>query len=221
MLAIVRVKTDKGADVLWDYVKENHIKLERKFDNCVEIMYMTKREKYNDTSLFIQSGSPNCIGDFIAKVVAHIPKTEEIWMFNVMNMKFYFIPEILLEQWQRFSVTIRTPPNKFEETYYNLSKIQPSDDAAPVFIAYTFHMFGDSIKFSLVAKNAEAANKFIEENVNSLPEVHTTHIVAIEKQERLTSPESWKLFIKSNLISKGSIASPKESLKLVEEIQSA
>jgi hypothetical protein len=221
MLAIVRVKTENATDVLWNYIKDNHFKLEKKFDNCVEIMYMTKREKYNDTSLFIQSGSPDCIGDFIAKIIANIPKVEEIWMFNVMNMKFYYIPEILLEQWQRFSVTIRTPPKRFEKTYYELSKIIPSTDAAPVFLAYTFHMYGDSIKFSLVAKDVEVAKKFVKENVNRLPDVHTTHLIGIEKQERLTSPESWKLFVKSNLISKGSIASPKESLKLVQEIQSA
>ncbi len=220
MLAIVRVKTDKGTDVLWDYIKENHSKLENKFDNCVEILYMTKREKYNDTSLFIQSGSPDCIGDFVAKVIAHIPKVEELWMFNVMNMKFYFIPEILLEQWKRFSVTIRTPPSKFEETYYELSRIMPSENAAPVYLAYTFHMYGDSIKFSLVAEDAGSANEFIKENINSLPDVHTTHIIGIEKQLRLTSPESWKLFVKSNLISKGSISSPKESLRLIQEIQS-
>jgi hypothetical protein len=221
MLAIVRVKTREGSDVIWDYLKNNHKALERKFDNCVEIMYMTKREKYEDTSLFIQSGSPDCFGDFVSKVIAHIPGVDEIWMFNVMNMKFYYIPEILLNQWQRFSVTIRTPPNKFEETYYELSKLIPTVDVAPVFIAYTFHMYGDSIKFSIVAKDKEAANKFIAENVTSLPDVHATHIIGVEKQERLAIPESWKLFVKSNLISKGSIAPPKNGIEIKQGIKTA
>jgi hypothetical protein len=220
MLAIVRIKTTKGNDGLWNYIKENHAELEAKFDNCVEIMYMTKREKYEDTSLFIESGSPDCFGDFITKVIAHIPNVDEIWMFNVMNMKFYYIPNVLLEDWKRYSITIRTPPNRFEETYYELSKLIPTVNAAPVFVAYTFHMYGDSLKFSIVAKDSDAANEFVEKNINSLPDVHTTHITKIERQLRLTSPESWKIFIKSHLLSKESVTPPKGASGLFQKVPS-
>jgi hypothetical protein len=167
-------------------------------------MYITKREKYDDTSLFIQAGTSDCFGDFVAKVVAKIPSVDEIWMLNMMNMKFFYLPEILLEEWQRFVVSIRTHPNKFEETYNAITKMVPTTDAAPVYIAYTFHLYGDSIMFSIVAKDEEAANRFVEENINNLPEVFTTHITGIKKQHRLATRESWKIYIRSNLITKPS-----------------
>jgi hypothetical protein len=152
-------------------------------------------------------------------VIAQIPGIEEIWMLNLMNMKFYYLPEILLEEWQRFVVSIRVPPNKFEDTYYRLAKIIPSSEAAPVYIAYTFHMYGDSITFSLVAKDHEAANKFVEENVNNLPGIHVTNLTGIEKQMRLTSPESWKLYVKSNLLSKETFKTQNESIFSINKTQ--
>jgi hypothetical protein len=218
MLAIVRVKTNDGSDILWNYIEENHTELEKQFDNCVEILYMTKREKYEDTSLLIYAGNPDCFGDFVANVIAPIPGVDEVWMFNMMNMKFYYLPEILLDEWKRFVVSIRVHPNKFRDVYNTLLRIFPTTEAAPVYLAYTFHIYGDSITLSLVAKDKKAADKFIEENVESLPDIHKTHITGIEKQERLTSPESWKLYIKSHLITKETIETKKESRILSKKV---
>jgi hypothetical protein len=211
MMAIVRIKTTNNNDLCWNHIKENHTELEKRFDNCVEIMYMSRRVKYNDISLFIQAGTPDCFGDFISKIIAKIPGVDEVWMFNMLNMKFFYIPEILLDEWNRFVVTIRTEPNKFEETYYKLSTIYPTTEAAPVYIAYTFHLFGDSIMFSFVAKDETAANKFVEENIKNIPDVFVTLQAGIQDQVRLTSPESWKLHVKTNLLTKETLTPPKMS----------
>jgi hypothetical protein len=200
MLAIVRIKTRNGNDVIWDYITKNHHELEKGYDNCVEIMYMTKRDKYEDTSLFLHSGDPNCIGDFIAKIIAPIPGVDEIWMLNMMNMRFFFLDNSLLDKWERYVVTIRTKPNKFEETYNTISKLKPSSSAAPVYLAYTFHLYGDSIMFSLIADDKESAEKYVNDHIKVLPDVFRTHLTSIQKQVRLTTPESWKIYVKTNLI---------------------
>jgi hypothetical protein len=163
-------------------------------------MYITKREKHEDTSLFIHSDNPNCFGDFVEKVLAPIPDVKDIWMFNLLNMKFFYIQESILDKWQRFVVTIKAPPNKFHEIYNKLKKLKPIDTAAPVYIAYTFHMFGDSIMLSFMAKHEKYAKGYVNEYINCIPGVLRSTTTAIMKEERLTSPESWKLYVKSNLL---------------------
>jgi hypothetical protein len=215
-MAIVRVKTNQGSNVVWDYITTNHKELEKGFDNCVELMYITKREKYDDTSLFIQSGNPDCFGDFVSKIIAPIPGVDEVWMINLLNMKFYHLEEKLLSDWQRYVVTIRSPPNKFLETYNALSHLTPTSNASPVYLAYTFHLYGDSIMFSFLAEDLKAANKYVEENIITLPEVFRTNIVGIQREQRLTSPESWKIQIKSNLLPQP-VAEQKHDVKVAQE----
>ncbi len=202
MLAIVRVKMRNGNDGLWNYIYDNKQELEKQFNNCVELMYMTKRAKHEDTSLFIHAEDPNCFGEFVAKVITHIPGVEGIWMFNMMNMKFFYLQENLLDEWTRYIVTINTHPSRVEDVYKALSNLNSNSDIAPVYLAYTFHLFGDNIMFSLLANDTQAAQKFTMKNIKDLPGVLRTNVTAIEKQERLTSRESWKLYVKSNLLPK-------------------
>lgn len=200
MLAIVRVKMRNGGNGLWDHILDNKKELEKQFNNCVELMYMTKRARHEDTSLFIQAEDPNCFGEFVAKVITHIPGVDGIWMFNMMNMKFFYLQDSLLNEWTRYVVTINIHPSRVEDVYKALSNLNSTSDTAPVYVAYTFHLFGDNIMFSLLANGAQAAQKFIKKNVNGLSGVLRTNVTAIEKQERLTSRESWKLYVKSNLL---------------------
>lgn len=203
MLAIVRVKMRNGSNGLWNHISDNKEELEKQFNNCVELMYMTKRARHEDTSLFIHAEDPNCFGEFVAKVITHIPGVDGIWMFNMMNMKFFYLQESLLHEWNRFVVTINTHPSKVEEVYNALSNINSTSDTAPVYIAYTFHLFGDNIMFSLLGNDAQAAQKYVMENVNNIPGVLRTNITTIEKKQRLTSREAWKLYVKSNLLPSG------------------
>lgn len=126
-------------------------------------------------------------------------------------MRFFCLDESLLENWDRYVITIRTKPNKFEETYNALSKHKPSTNAAPVYIIYTFHLYGDSIMYSIIAKDEEAADQFIMNNMKVLPDVFRTNTTCIQKQIRLTSPESWKIYVKSNLIQQDMVTSASEA----------
>lgn len=202
MLAIVRVKMNEGSNVLWNYILENRSVLEKKFNDCVQLMYITKRARFKDTNLFIHAENPDCFGDFVAKVISPIQGVNGLWLFNLYNMRFFRFKEKLLEDRIRFIVTIRGYPAKFEDIYNNLTKLNPNSGTTPVYLAYTFHLFGDSILFSFLAEDEITAHKYVANNIKTLPGVLNTNVNAIKKQERIVTPEIWKLYVKSNLLPK-------------------
>ncbi len=200
MLAIVRVKMEGGSNVLWDYLLENQNVLEKKFNDCVQIMYITKRSRYKDTNIFLHAENPDCFGDFVAKVIAPIPGVNGLWLFHLHNMRFFRCKENLFEEMKRYIVTISGYPAKFEEIYHNLTKVKPTSTINPVYLAYTFHLYGDSILFSFLAKDEETAHNFVANNIKDLPGVLNTNISVLVRQERIVSPQEWKLCVLSNLL---------------------
>lgn len=200
MLAIVRVKTRRGNDVLWDYVLDNKKELEKGMMDQAKLLYMTKRDKHKDTSLFISAKNPDALGKFVMERIAPIQDVDGLWIINPLAMKFFKLPESLLLEWQRFVVTLKAYPNKFTEIYNTVLKLSPTSDTAPVYLANTFHLYGDSIQFSLVAKDLTCAQKFVEENIDDTPGVLGTTMTAIKKQQRLASREEWKEYINANLV---------------------
>jgi DNA-binding Lrp family transcriptional regulator len=203
MLTIVRVKTADKGDELWDHITENHTDLEKKFKKLhgsIQLVYISKRARHEDTSLFIHTNQPSMLGDFIAEAIAPIKGVEKIWMLNLMNMRFFVLPECLREECQRFIVNIRAYPNKVVDIYKSLIKLAPDPDAAPQYVAYTFHLQADNMMFSVAAKDKESAERFVEEKVKVLPGVIKTNVTRISKQERLASSEVWKDYVTAPLL---------------------
>ncbi|UCF08009.1 MAG: hypothetical protein JSW28_10275 [Thermoplasmata archaeon] len=200
MLAIVRVKMRNGNNDLWNYIVENDNTIESEFNGEAKLMYITRRARHEDTSLFIHAKNPDVLGKFVADNIAAIEGVDKIWMVNLMGMRFFRIPEKLLDEWQRLIVTVRVYPCKYSEVYNSISRLPQTQDVAPVYLAYTFHLYGDSLMFSLVSKDLSSVQDYIQENIKNLPGVsgHTTTV--IEKQQRLAPKEDWKEYVKANLL---------------------
>ena len=175
-------------------------------------MYITRRARHEDTSLFIRAKNPDVLGNFVANNIATIEGADKIWMINLLGMKFFRIPEKLLDEWQRSVVTIRAYPSNFSDVYHEISGLQSTTETAPVYLAYTFHLYGDSLMFSLVSKDMNAAQKYIDDNIKSIPGVfgHTTTV--IEKQQRLAEKEEWKEYIRANLLPIETPSKPQQPL---------
>lgn len=200
MLAIVRVKMEGGSNLLWDYILENQNILEKQLNDCVQIMYITKRSRYKDTNIFLHAQNPDCFGDFIAKVIAPIKGVNGLWLFNLYNMRFFRCKEDLFEERKRYIVTISAYPAKFEKIYDRLTKIKPTSKINPVYVAYTFHLFGDSILFSFLAEDEVTAQNLVAKKIRNIPGVLNTNISSLIKQQRIVSPQEWKLYVLSNLL---------------------
>lgn len=202
MLSIVRIKTRNGSDVIWDYVLENKDEITKEYKCLAELMYMTKRTRHEDTSLFTWACNPDALGSFVADKVACFEGVEGIWMFPLMNMRFFATPEDTFLKWRRHVVTVKAHPSRYSEIYKTISGFESSPDTAPAYITYTFHLFGDSLMFSFVAKDDDCARGFVRENIESIPGVTGTTLSTIKNQVRLSSKEDWKDYVKSNMIPK-------------------
>lgn len=200
MLAIVRVKMEGGSDVLWNYIMEHRSVLEKKLNNCVQIMYITKRSRYKDTNIFLHAENPDCFGEFVAKVIAPIKGVTGLWLFNLYNMRFFRCKEDLFEERKRYTVTISGYPAKFEKIYNRLSKLKATSVIHPVYVANTFHLFGDSILFSFLATDEVRAHEFVAKKIRNIPGVLNTNISSLTMQERIVSPQEWKLYVLTNLL---------------------
>ena len=66
------------------------------------------------------------------------------------------------------------------------------------YVAYTFHLFGDSIQFSILADSEEALNKYLAEVVNKLAGVMKTTVNEIERTRPLVSYDEWKKYSSSH-----------------------
>ena len=115
-----------------------------------QLLYLSKRIKHKDVSLFIHTNDPSVLGDFIAERLNHIENT--------------------------------TLPEGLKMAY----------------VAYTFHLFGDSIQFSILADSEEALNKYLAEVVNKLAGVMKTTVNEIERTRPLVSYDEWKKYSSSH-----------------------
>jgi len=173
--------------------------LEKEFDGKAKLVYITKRARHEDTNLFVKADDPDVRGAFVAMRIAKIEGVDAVWIFNPTNMKFFYIKESLLNKRTRFTVTIKAYPREFENIYNTLSNISENRTIVPMYLAYTFHLYSDSILFSFVAKDEKTAQKFVATKIGVLPGVLGASISTIKRQHCLASEEEWEAHIRAHL----------------------
>jgi len=62
------------------------------------------------------------------------------------------------------------------------------------YIAYTCHLFGDCIQFSILAEGEEALAKYVTEVVDKIPGVLNSTVNLIEMTRPLVSYDEWKQY---------------------------
>ena len=99
---------------------------------------------------------------------------------------------------KRFTITLKVFPKKLKDVYHNIANATLPEGLKMAYIAYTFHLFGDSVQFSILADSEEALYKYLAEEVNKLPGVLKTTINEIERTRPLVSYDEWKQYATSH-----------------------
>jgi hypothetical protein len=162
-----------------------------------QLLYLSKRAKHEDVSLFIHTTSLHALGDFISKHLSKIENIEDIWVINMSKPKFYPLPRDT-KNLKRFSVTLKVFPGNLDEVYHNIAAASLPDGLQMAYIAYTFHLFGDNIQFSLLADDEQVLNNYIVEVINKMPGVVNSTVNQIEMTSPLVSYEEWKKYSKEH-----------------------
>jgi len=106
---------------------------------------------------------------------------------------FYPLPKDT-KNMKRFTITLKVFTKNLKDVYQNITTAALPDGLKMAYIAYTFHLFGDCIQFSILAEKEETLNKYLTEVVNKIPGVLNTTINLIERTRPLVSYDEWKQY---------------------------
>jgi len=193
MISIIRLKSQERKEKICDLVMANLDDLQESVKNRGQLLYLTKRAKHEDVSLFIHTVDPNFLGDFIAEDLVKIKDVTGIWVIHMIKPIFYPLPKDT-RNFNRYVISLRVFTNNLKEVYKNLAATKLPDGLKMAYLAYTFHLFEDSIQLSILTENAETLDNYLTGVVEKMPGVLRTTVNLIERTRPLVSYETWRKY---------------------------
>lgn len=193
MISIIRLKSQEKKERICDYIMSHVNGLQESIKGKGQLLYLSKRAKHEDVSLFVHMVDPDILGDFIAEHLNKIEHVTGIWVINMIKPVFYPLPKDT-KNMKRYAITVRVFPKNLKDVYQNIATAAFLDGLKMAYIAYTFHLFGDCIQFSILAEKEETLNKYLTEVVNKIPGVLNTTVNLIERTRPLVSYDEWKQY---------------------------
>lgn len=191
MISLIRLQAQEKREKLWENFLSHLDELKENLSGNGKLLYLSQRARHQDITLFVHVPDPNVIGDFIAKDLSTIDDITSIWAINLMKPIFLPLPKDTKDK-TRFSISVKVFPSKLTDVYENLFKQSFHDDLKMVYIAFTFHLFEESIIFSLLADHEDTTEKHIRNVVREIPGVLQTRTHRISKTKPLISYDEWK-----------------------------
>jgi hypothetical protein len=193
MINIIRLKSQERKNLICDVIVSHLNDLQESIKGKGHLLYLSKRARHEDVSLFIHTTDPSVLGDFIAEHLNRIEHITDIWVINMIKPVFYPLPKDTSDL-KRYTITLKVFPKSLKDVYQNIATTVLPDGLRMAYIAYTFHLFGDSIQFSILTETEEPLNKYLSETVNKLPGVVNTTVNLIDRTRPLVSYDEWKQY---------------------------
>jgi hypothetical protein len=197
MINIIRLQSQESRVKICDVIMSQIEELQESIKGKGQLLYLSKRIKHRDVSLFIHTNNPGVLGDFIAERLSNVENLTDIWVINMIKPIFFPLPKDT-KGLKRYTITLKVFPKKLKDVYQNIASVVLPESLKIAYLAYTFHLFGDSIQFSILADSEEALNRYVKESVNKIPGVVKTAINEIERTRPLVSYEEWKQYSSSH-----------------------
>lgn len=191
MINIIRLKSQEKKEMICDDIMSQIDELQGSIKGKGQLLYLSKRAKHEDVSLFIHMVDPNNLGDFITERLSTIEHITGIWIINMIKPIFYPLPRDT-KNMKRFTVTLKVFTKNLKDVYQDIASASLPDGLKMAYIAYTFHLFGDCIQFSVLTEKEETLNKYMTEVVNNIPGMLKTTVNLIERTRPLVSYDEWK-----------------------------
>ena len=191
MISLIRLKSQEKREKLWGNFLSHLDELKENLSGDGKLLYLSQRARHQDITLFVHVPNPDVIGDFISKNLSTIEDITSVWAINLMKPIFLPLPKDTKDK-KRFTISVKVFPSKLTDVYEKLFKQSFHDDLKMVYIAYTFHLFEESIIYSLLAANEDEIEKHIRNVVRKIPGVLQTRTHQISKTKPLISYDEWK-----------------------------
>lgn len=193
MITIIRLISQELKEGFYDYVLSQKDELQKGIEGKGRLLYLSNRAKHEDVSLFIHTPHPDVLGDFITNNLSKIEHLTSTWVINMIKPLFYPLPKDT-KNMKRFTITLKVFPKSLKNVYQNIATVVLPDGLKMAYLAYTCHLFGDCIQFSILAEKKETLDKYLTDVVNKVPGVLNTSINLIERTTPLISYDEWKQY---------------------------
>jgi hypothetical protein len=191
MISIIRLKSQERKERICDLVMAQLDELQQSLKDKGLLLYLTKRAKHEDVSLFIHTVDPNFLGDFIAEGLNKIEHVTGIWVIHLIKPIFYPLPKDT-KNMKRFAISLRVFIKNLKDVYHAIATARLPDGLKLAYLAYTFHLFEDSLQLSILTENEENLNNYLTDVVEKMPGVLRTTVNLIERTRPLVSYEAWR-----------------------------
>jgi hypothetical protein len=192
MITIIRLNSQEEKDKFFEHILSRVIELRAGIRENGQLLYLTKRAKHDDVSLFVHTVDQDSLGDFMSDHLNKVEHITNIWVINLIKPIFYPLPRDT-KNLKRFSLSLKVFPEKLNTVYQSIES-SLSAGLKLVYKAYTFHLFGDSIQFSLLSGDEKTLYRHVTDVVNSIPGVLNTTVNLIDRTKPLVSYDDWKQY---------------------------
>ena len=193
MISIIRLQAQENRDMTWDSFLENLDPLKNSLEGKGRLLYLSQRARHQDISLFVHAADPDVLGDFIALNLARLKDITSLWTIHLMKPVFFPIPKDTKDM-TRFTITAKVFPSQLKEAYENLVKQSDHDLFPMAYIAFTFHLFEESVIFSLLTHDTAELERHLRNTIDKMPAILGTKSYLISRTKPLISYDEWKSY---------------------------
>lgn len=193
MITLIRLQSQEKKNNICELIMSQINELQENIKGKGQLLYLSKRAKHEDVSLFVHTVDPTVLGDFISEHLSKIEHITGMWVINMIKPVFYPLPKDT-KSLERFTITLKVFTKNLKDVYQKIASTPLPDGLKMAYIAYTFHLFGDSIQFSVLAEDEETLNKYLTEEINIIPGVLNTTVNLIQRTRPLVSYDEWKQY---------------------------
>ncbi len=193
MISIIRMQSQERKERICDLVMAHLDELQESIKNRGQLLYLTKRARHEDVSLFIHTVNPDFLADFIAEDLNKIEHVTGIWAIHLIKPIFYPLPKDT-KNTKRYAISLRVFTNNLKQVYQDMAAARLPDGLQMAYLAYTFHLFEDSLQLSILAEDEENLNRYMAGVVEKTPGVLRTTVNPIERTRPLVSYETWRAY---------------------------
>ena len=194
MLYIIRIKAQENSQALWDDVLANAGRLQEALNDWGRMLYLSKRRNHDEVSLFLHMSDSRQLGDFMARYLAKLKGVTDLWLIHMLKPRFLPLAEDA-GQTKRYAITLRVFPAQLSEVYEKIARLALPEGIRLGYVAYTMHLFGDSLQFSLLGRDAEKLASYLKSQVESIPGVLHMTVCEIERTHSFLSRPEWDRYV--------------------------
>ncbi|MBI4677218.1 MAG: hypothetical protein HY748_06510 [Elusimicrobia bacterium] len=193
MLYVVRIQAQEKVRSLWDEMLAEAGALQDALGENGRLLYMSRRHLHNEASLVVHVVTPDALAEFVSGPLARLKDITGVWLIQLFMPKFLTVPKGA-EHLPRYAVTVKVFPSALAQVYGKIASGDWPEGVALGYVAYTFHLLGDCLQFSVFARDEAVLSGHLRDKVRRIPGVLNLTMGRIVETQSLLSPAEWQRF---------------------------